>query len=469
MASPTSTNAHAIRHRLIEGSYYSGCHLTSGRSGPQSGEVTQLVLPDDVVFTCQQSGACCRNDWLIGVEDSARARLEAVDWTRLSPPLPPGPKFRPLPFALPGGERATFARRPDGACVFLDPDERCGIHTRLGARGKPQVCREFPYSFVDTPDGVAVGVSFACTAVRAHHGHSLSAQQAEIREVLAGSTRVRRLPDPLALYSSVDITWAQYRPIEAALLALLGHSECTLPTALLAGSVLISLCVGLSQVEARARREGRAPTETLVGGLAQLEADRYRRVIEVATQARYPRRPRLTPLAPLYTWLEFSRRHPSRLGLVWALYRNFFRFRRGRGRLRDWITGGAPFDIATVQAVVFDAAAPEIGAFLREYWRHVIFRKTLTPLHGVFRGYQTMLALYAFTKWAAKLQALRGGRTAVTIGDVKEAVRLIEQRFVLHARFADVFTLSPALTVMADRLFQDPAFVRGAVLEPEHP
>jgi Fe-S-cluster containining protein len=469
MASPTSTNTHAIRHRLIEGSYYSGCHLTSGRSGPQSGEVTQLVLPDDVVFTCQQSGACCRNDWLIGVEDSARARLEAVDWTRLSPPLPPGPKFRPLPFALPGGERATFARRPDGACVFLEPDERCGIHTRLGARGKPQVCREFPYSFVDTPDGVAVGVSFACTAVRAHHGHSLSEQQAEIREVLAGSTRVRRLPDPLALYSSVDITWAQYRPIEAALLALLGHSECTLPTALLAGSVLISLCVGLSQVEARARREGRAPTETLVGGLAQLEADRYRRVIEVATQARYPRRPRLTPLAPLYTWLEFSRRHPSRLGLVWALYRNFFRFRRGRGRLRDWITGGAPFDIAAVQAVVFDASAPEIGAFLREYWRHVIFRKTLTPLHGVFRGYQTMLALYAFTKWAAKLQALRGGRTAVTIGDVKEAVRLIEQRFVLHARFADVFTLSPALTVMADRLFQDPAFVRGAVLEPEHP
>jgi Fe-S-cluster containining protein len=443
--------------------------LTSGRSGPQSGEVTQLVLPDDVVFTCQQSGACCRNDWLIGVEDSARARLEAVDWTRLSPPLPPGPKFRPLPFALAGGERATFARRPDGACVFLEPDERCGIHTRLGARGKPQVCREFPYSFVDTPDGVAVGVSFACTAVRAHHGHSLSEQQAEIREVLAGSTRVRRLPDPLALYSSVDITWTQYRPIEAALLALLGHSECTLPTALLAGSVLISLCVGLSQVEARARREGRAPTETLVGGLAQLEADRYRRVIEVATQARYPRRPRLTPLAPLYTWLEFSRRHPSRLGLVWALYRNFFRFRRGRGRLRDWITGGAPFDIAAVQAVVFDAAAPEIGAFLREYWRHVIFRKTLTPLHGVFRGYQTMLALYAFTKWAAKLQALRGGRTAVTIGDVKEAVRLIEQRFVLHARFADVFTLSPALTVMADRLFQDPAFVRGAVLEPEHP
>jgi len=429
--------------------------------------VTRLVLPDDVVFTCQQSGACCRNDWLIGVEESARARLEAVDWTRLAPALPPGPKFRPLPFVLSGGEHATFARRPDGACVFLKPDERCGIHTRLGALSKPQVCREFPYSFVDTPDGVAVGLSFACTAVRAHHGRPLGEQQAEIQEVLVGSTRVRRLPDPLVLYASVDITWAQYRPIEAALLALLGHTECTLPRALLAGSVLISLCVGLSHLEAKARREQRTPTETLVGGLAELEADRYRRVIAVATEARYPQRPSLTPLAPLYTWLEFSRRRPSRLGLVRALYRNFFRFRRGRGRLPDWITGGAPFDIADVQAVAFDAAAPGIDAFLREYWRHVVFRKTLTPLHGVFRGYQTMLALYAFTKWAAKLGALRLGRSSVTIADVKEAVRLIEQRFVLHARFADVFTLSPVLTVMADRLFQDPAFVRGAALEPE--
>lgn len=96
----------------------------------------------------------------------------------------------------------------------------------------------------------------------------------------------------------------------------------------------------------------------------------------------------------------------------------------------------------------------------------MIVRKTLTPLHGVFRVYQTMLALYAFTTWAAKLTALRRGRAAVTEADVREAVRLIEQRFVLHARFADVFTLSPVLTLVADRLFRDPAFVRGGSSRP---
>ena len=85
---------------------------------------------------------------------------------------------------------------------------------------------------------------------------------------------------------------------------------------------------------------------------------------------------------------------------------------------------------------------------------------------AALRGYQTLLVLYAFVKWAAKLAALRNGRGAATLGDVQEAVRLVEQRFVQHARFADVFSLSPVLTAMADRLYRQPAFVRGAALEP---
>lgn len=429
--------------------------------------MTKLLLAEHVVFTCQNSGACCRNDWLIGVDDVSYERLRGVDWPAVDPALPAREKFARLSAPLPGGERMTFARAPGGGCVFLAADERCSIHRHLGAAAKPQVCREFPYSFVQTPDGVAVGVSFACTAVRAHQGQALADQEDEIRGVLAGSTRVRTLPDPIVLYSSVDITWEQYRPLEAALLDILGHDEASLPVALLAGSALISLCVALTQVEARARRESRPATETLVGGLAQLRADRYRKLLAIAADARYPRRPSLTPLAPLYTWLEFSRRPLSRLGLVAALYRNYFRFRRARGLLPDVITGGAPFDVQAVQRVRFDTARPEIDGFLREYWSHVVVRKTLTPMHGVFRGYQTMLALYAFMKWAAKLTALRGGRSTVTAADIRGAVRLVEQRFVLHARFAELFTLSPVLTVMADRLYQQPAFVRGAVLEPD--
>ena len=424
-----------------------------------------LLLPDNVVFTCQQSGACCRSDWLIGVDDAAHARLRDVRWERPGPTLGAGPAFVPLPFPLPGGERVTFARRPDGACVFLDADARCGIHRQLGAAAKPQVCREFPYHFVQTPDGVAVGVSFACTSVRAHHGATLAAQRDEVRAVLAGSTRVERLPETLTLFGSIDLGWTEYRPIEAALLDLLAQGERPLPVALLAGSALLSLCIGLTQIEARARRAGQAPPATLAGGLAELRAEGHRRLLDIAAGARSPRRPSLTYLAPLYTWLQCSRGRPSRVALLLSLYRNYLRFRRGRGRLPDAITGGEPFELEAVLGVRFDAGAPGVDGFLREYWSHVVFRKTLTPMHGIFRGYQTLLALYSFMKLAARLHAWRAGRTVAALADVRDGVRLVERAFVLHARYTDLFTLTPMATVLADRLYQQPSFVRTAALD----
>jgi len=288
-----------------------------------------LLLPDNVVFTCQQSGACCRSDWLIGVDDAAHARLRDVR------DIAPGrDAFIPLPFPLPSGERVTFARRADGACVFLTADTRCGIHRQLGAAAKPQVCREFPYHFVQTPDGVAVGVSFACTAVRAHQGATLTAQRDEVRSVLAGSTRVERLPEALTLFGSIDIGWDAYRPIEAGLLDLLAQEQRPLPVGLLAGSALLSLCIGLTQIEARARRAGQTPPTTLAAGLAELQAEDYRRLLDIAAGARYPRRPSLTYLAPPFTWLQFSRQRLSRAALLLSLYRNYVRFRRARGRNR---------------------------------------------------------------------------------------------------------------------------------------
>ena len=239
-----------------------------------------------------------------------------------------------------------------------------------------------------------------------------------------------------------------------------------MPVALLAGSALLSLAIGLTQIEARARRAGQAPPTTLAGGLAELAADGHRKLLTIAAGARYPRRPSLTYLAPAFTWLEFSRRRTSRAALVLSLYRNYFRFRRGRGRLPDVITGGEPFELEAALAVRFDAGAPGVDGFLREYWSHVIFRKTLTPMHGVFRGYQTLLALFSFMKLAARLHARRAGRPVTALADVKEAVRLVERAFVLHARYTDLFRLTPMVTVMADRLYRQPSFVRTAALEP---
>jgi lysine-N-methylase len=423
-----------------------------------------LLLADDVVFTCQSCGDCCRSDWLIGVTEAEHARLAPIDWARHDPALGPGEKFRKLPLPLLSGETMTFARAPSGGCVFLGPENRCGIHTHLGYGAKPQVCREFPYHFVETPDGVVAGLSFACSAVLHHRGVPLASQRDAVNDVLAGSARVARLPDPIVLYSGVDITWPQYRALEDGLLAILADATVPFPRGLMAGSLLIALAVSLARIEQRATDT--PPRQTLAAALAELATERYRRLVDVAAGVRPPLRRTLTHLAPLYTWLEFSRRATSRAGLVLALYRNYLRFRRGTGRLPDLLGDTGTFDVAAVDRVRFDAEAPDVGAFLREYWRHVITRKTLVPMHGVFRGYQTMLVLYAFTRYLAKLAAHRDNRGVTTLDDVRHAVRLIDQRFLLHSKFADVFELSPILTLLTDRLYRHRGFVARAVLEP---
>lgn len=423
-----------------------------------------IIPADGVVFTCQRSGACCRHPWLIGVDEASHARLADVDWARLDPALPPGEKFRRLALPLATGETLTFARRADGACVFLTDRTTCAIQNTLGWRAKPQVCREFPYQFVQTPDGVVVGLSFACTAVRAHRGRPLAEQGEEIRQVLAGSYRVRRLPEPLTLFPGIEIGWEEYRLLEAALLGIFGQPG-PFPVALLGGSLLIALAVSLKKVEARAAARGAAPRQTMAGALAALAAEGWAPVLRAAAGIRPPARRRLAFLAPLYTWLEFSTRRLGRVGVALALYRNYLRLLRGRGRLPDPADGRRVLDVAAVERVAFvpDEAT---DAFLREYWSHVLFRKTLTPMHGVFRGYQTLLLLYAFMKWLARVRAAGDGRAAVALDDVKAAVLTVEQRLILHARFADLFDLSPFLTAMADRFFQRLSFPRAAVLEP---
>ncbi len=423
-----------------------------------------LLLAADVVFTCQSCGDCCRSDWLIGVTEAEHARLAPVNWSRHDPALGPGEKFRTLPLPLLSGETMTFARAPSGGCVFLGPENRCGIHTHLGYGAKPQVCREFPYHFVETPDGVTAGLSFACSAVLHHRGVPLAQQRDAVADVLTGSARVARLPDPIVLYSGVDITWPQYRAIEDGLLAILADATVPFPRALMAGSLLIALAVSLARIEQRATDT--TPRQSLTAALAELAGERYRRLIDVAATVRPPIRRTLTHLAPLYTWLEFSRRRTCRAGLVLSLYRNYLRFRRGSGRLPDLLTDGETFDVAAVDRVHFDADTADVSRFLREYWRHVIARKTLVPMHGVFRGYQTLLVLYAFTRYLTKLTAHRDNRSVTTLDDLRLAVRLIDQRFLLHANFAEVFELSPILALLTDRLYRHRGFVARCVLEP---
>jgi Fe-S-cluster containining protein len=104
----------------------------------------------------------------------------------------------------------------EGACIFLQEDNRCGVHAHLGATAKPAVCRQFPFLPVNTPDGIFVGISYYCTAAKANHGRPMDAHVWSLKEVLP-LQRMRATgfePQNLSAGSNAVMAWAVYRRLE---------------------------------------------------------------------------------------------------------------------------------------------------------------------------------------------------------------------------------------------------------------
>ncbi len=245
-----------------------------------------FILPENIDYQCIQCGLCCQRNWIIGIDDTSYARLLELDWTNARPDLTSRQLF--VTFLKPPstGERYTFSRTKNGACIFLTKDNRCQIHASFDFETKAQVCKEFPYHFVETPDGVVVGLSFACTAVRESTGPSVVKNLEEIQQIYQNHYRKETIQEPIVLVSSMTLTWQEYKAIEQALFQILTDSAYSFETALIAGSIIINVAVGLKQVELQAQATQKIPQETLLGGLTKLQLEKYRHVFEIALKAK---------------------------------------------------------------------------------------------------------------------------------------------------------------------------------------
>ncbi len=425
-----------------------------------------LILSDEVVYSCHSSGDCCRHDWIIGIDDESIQRVLKLDWNDINPDFTKKSCYKPLLNPLPTGEKFTFKRTDCGACVFLDGQNHCQMHHHFGFDVKPQVCKEFPYYFMETQDGMVVGLSFACGSVRAFKGSPLADKEVEIRKVLSGSYRIHKFPENLELYPGIAMSWEEYKSLEDSLLVIVKDKNQSFSRALLSGHILAGMvALSLKQVEIQAQTAGEAPRETLLGGMQKLQLDHFHSIQKIAENIKAPSRISHQYLAPYYTWLMFSRDEWSRLGLVWNLYRNFYKFNKGKGILEGMAKEDSDIDLEKVLKVRYSDETPEVDDFLRKYWAHVIFRKSLLPSMGIFRGYQTLISLYGLMKWLAKVQAFRQNRNDVSLDDIKESVKILEQKYILHSQFSKLFTLHPILTQMLDRMYIRQSFAPSILLD----
>ena len=217
----------------------------SSATGKVSQPGVPLVIPDGVNYNCQGCGRCCCG-WAVGLTNEDYDKVKDVDWAQKYPQLADKELFvhRESEFAAGTSLYAHFTKtQPDGACSFLI-DNRCVIHSTLGEENKPRMCQLFPYSFVPTPSGIYVGVTFNSMAAVRNLGNPLTEQRPMLErmwqtmvdqeraqgkassETAAAASAVSQtdlagIKFDVCLVSGTALTWDEYLLLEQTLLATL--------------------------------------------------------------------------------------------------------------------------------------------------------------------------------------------------------------------------------------------------------
>jgi lysine-N-methylase len=177
-------------------------------------------------WDCQGCSACCRH-YHVSVSDEEREKIEAQGWEK-------EPEFQGVPFFIREGgwlskRSYQLNRRPDGTCVFLDPDNRCRIHDRHGSAAKPLACRIYPYTLVPAGDHWKLGLRFACPSAAENLGRPLvdhlagASEYAATLEAEWGTAAITRQP-PL-LQGSQAVSWSDLFRIASAISKVLADED----------------------------------------------------------------------------------------------------------------------------------------------------------------------------------------------------------------------------------------------------
>jgi Fe-S-cluster containining protein len=133
--------------------------------------VSVHVLGFHAGYRCRHSGVCCKSGWTIPVEAPLHRTLQAaVTWGHLRVDHDTGLRgfFEPA-VGMPHGEPAVLRHKPDGSCVFFEPQRGnlCAIQRQMGHGHLPSACRHFPRVVVLDPRGTFITLSHVCpTAAR---------------------------------------------------------------------------------------------------------------------------------------------------------------------------------------------------------------------------------------------------------------------------------------------------------------
>ncbi len=397
-----------------------------------------MLILSEAHYRCTQCGDCCRG-WDVPLEPGEAERFRV-----LAAPLVPAERLKKaIGHGKHNGVMVETLAGSDGQCPALAEDQLCRIHAAHGEPAKPRACRIFPYTFVATPTGVRVGLSWACPAVVDGEGPPLSEQRGEVEAVFAGAvdgTRyLLRVGGEVALGGDQSLAWADAELLLAEMATRLASD----------GSLVERLCeVGalcaLTQLALDDKKPFVAALATAKAGAARLAAEALAEAPEVDRLSRALFRTLLRTTEPgAATTL-------SRLGQVaQSLW--------GGGDVK--LRGGAQVSLADVEKVARGLGSD--GEQLLARWiagaiQSLSFFGDAAFGLSIESGLDLMVLAAAVAAFLARAQAAAAGRAQVTIEDARAAVRQVDaglsHRSSMPASFARALEATASLDLLREQL-----------------
>lgn len=423
-------------------------------------ERQDLHLAEGMNYECVRCGRSCGEFWEIKVtpEEAESIRARSADELRAAGAADPRSAVIASPWT-PGGFMMRCGE--PGPCCLQDAEGLCTLHTLYGFMSKPNICRSFPYKFVETPRGIYCGLTFACTAVLNNMGPPLASQRAQIEELFGWTNSRRTVATPPELATAIPLSWDQYETIERDLMDLVEDTGEPIGDRLLMQYLYLHLLIKLvreaRESSARETADAAANDEPLAVYRQRVREDRY-----ALLRSLKRRRPNSTLLRR--TFLGFAHalrntygRRMGRLRGYTAMMGAYVAHALGRGSI-DMPALSRPVSAARIKSIAFDPARPEFDALLTRFFRHRLERKDLLVAESIQAGLQFQLLHWGLIHWYAAALAADRGASEVGWEHLTDAVRLVEKYYVLHSTFDHLFAKMPLLRLFMDRLLEHPLY-----------
>jgi len=419
----------------------------------------RFICSPEQAYECMKCANCCSDFWEISVDKESSERIQGYELSRIRASLR---YYEPFKKSAVNPER-TIIRQAQGRCCFLTKQHLCGLHYFFGADAKPKTCRQFPFIFVKTPEGVYVSASFACLSVQRNEGTPLPQLEPAIRELYKEAPEVTTIPEKISLDGKISLSWENYVYLERGLLELLSIETVSLPTLLIAGNIYLDL---LAEFIKQATGKGEYSQDEIVRSyLNIMRKQRFGRVIEIAQRSLNAPLLQRVYVGILVSFRNTITKKRSRLGttayLLWQYLSNLF----GLGRYQIYPIE-EKFRAADFRPDKLKMDDPFFRYSLLHYVKHLIFRKQGLDKMSWQKAYRYILLYFALIRWYATARAVSRGEASVDRSGLLKAIGFVEQYYVRHPAMESFFTIFPQVEALLDNFMDKKHYAPSIVYPP---